>query len=46
MTWWTDDRALYWEQRKLDAEQEDARKKMTEKAKELAAVPAALQSAE
>ena len=31
MTWHTDDRRLYWEQRALDAAQEDARRKMEER---------------
>lgn len=31
MTWHTDDRRLYWEQRRLDAAQEDARRKIEER---------------
>lgn len=30
MTWYTDDRKLYWEQRRLDAEQERAWRRLTE----------------
>ena len=31
MTWAADDRHLYWEQRALDAAQEDAQRKMEER---------------
>jgi len=31
MTWWTDDRRLYWQQRELDARQAEAKRKMKDR---------------
>lgn len=36
MTWQTDDRALYWQQRSLDEQQAEALRRMTEEQVELA----------